>query len=77
MAIVAHLALDDLEVMEAPLGWQLAGLQYTASGYGRKIPTTRMARIPGDKRWRRIYVCHYSNAFTAYMVLGKDWVVVF
>ncbi len=53
-----------------------AGLDYTASGYGRKIPTTRMVRIPGSKRWRRVYCCIYSNIGTCYVTSGDDWIVI-
>ena len=39
---------------------------YSASGYGRKIPTQHMVKL-ADKRWRRVYVCQFSNAGTAYI----------
>jgi hypothetical protein len=39
---------------------------YSPSGYGRKIPTEYMVRLK-DKRWRRVYVCCYSNSGTAYI----------
>ena len=48
---------------------------YSASGYGRKIPTRHLVQL-NDKRWRRVYVCQISNAGTAYVLLGKDWRVV-
>jgi hypothetical protein len=44
---------------------------YSASGYGRKIPTSRMVRLDG-KRWHRVYVCQISNAGTAYVVTKDD-----
>lgn len=62
------------------LWWQAAGRQYTASGYGRRIPTSYQVRVNG--KWRRVYVCCYSNAGTAYIdgpkVDGKrgPWIVV-
>ena len=48
---------------------------YSASGYGRKIPTRHMVQLR-DKRWRRVYVCQISNAGTAYVLLKDDWRVI-
>jgi len=77
MTILACHYLEDLEHKESLLPWQKHGLQYTASGYGRKIPTRHMVKLPGSKRWRRVYVCQLSNAGTAY-VPDKDgnWTVI-
>lgn len=75
--IVDRINLEDLETKEAPLWWHLAGLSYTASGYGRKIPTARMVRLPGSRRWRRVYCCIYSNAGTCYVTApGGAWIVI-
>lgn len=41
------------------LWWQKQGLSFTASGYGRKIPTRWMIKF--GKRWYRIYCTIYSN----------------
>lgn len=49
------------------LWWQKQGLSYTASGYGRRIPTRY--KVLFNSRWRRVYVCCYSNSGTAY--IGK------
>ena len=76
MSIVAHHDLEALESKREPLWWQLQGLSYTASGYGRKIPTVHMVRLPGSPRWRRVYCCIYSNAGTCYVTQGKDWIVI-
>jgi len=66
-----------------PLWWQTRGLSYTASGYGRRIPTRHMVQIPGSPRWRRVYCCIYSNSGTCYVdgprdpVTGKrPWIVI-
>lgn len=72
--IVGYIDLDKAETKEAPLWWHKAGLQPTASGYGRKLATARMVKVAG--RWRRIYVCIFGNVGTAYVVKGNDWVVV-
>lgn len=55
----------EVEVKEKPLPWQLAGLQYTASGYGARIPTRYMVRYNG--RWRRVYCIIYGNAGTLFL----------
>jgi hypothetical protein len=56
---------------DAPLWWQERGLNYTASGYGNRIPSRHMVRWQG--RWRRVYVCQYSNAGTAYIGKPGAW----
>lgn len=47
------------------LPWQEKGLQYTASGYGRKIPTQYMVHLNG--KWRRVYCAIFSNSGTLYI----------
>jgi hypothetical protein len=56
-----------LEVIEKPLEWQKRGLSYTATGYGKKIPTRWMVRFNG--KFRRVYCAIYSNNGTCY--IGK------
>ena len=56
-----------LETIERPLWWQVQGLSYTASGYGKRIPTRHMVRYHG--KWRRVYCAIFSNARTCY--IGK------
>lgn len=56
------------------LWWQEKGLQYTATGYGSKIPTRYM--ILDGKRWKRVYCMVYSNAGTCYFLRGKERVIV-
>jgi hypothetical protein len=73
-----------VEAKIAPLEWQKRGLSYTRSGYGRRIPTSRMVRLPGEARWRRVYVCIFSNSGTAYVEDRKNlkadgrpgWIVI-
>lgn len=75
--IVATHNLEDLEHKENPLWWQEQGLSYTASGYGRKIPTIHMVKLPGSNRWRRVYCCIFSNSGTCYVPdKNGDWVVI-
>ena len=69
--------LSDLESKDKLLWWQEKGLQFTATGYGRKIPTSKMVRLPGSKRWRRVYCCIYSNIGTCYVTMPNgDWTVI-
>lgn len=70
--IINRIDIDALEVKEV-----MPPFFYSALGYGRKIPTHRMVRLPGDKRWRRVYCCCYSNTGTCYVVKGKDWIVLY
>lgn len=69
-------ALDALEVKTKLLPWQERGLSYTATGYGMKIPTSRMVRIAGDKRWRRVYCTIYSNSGTCWIIIKGERVIV-
>lgn len=50
-------------------------------GYGRKIATQHMVKLPprfvGFRNvWRRVYVCCFSNAGTAYIDTDCGWIVV-
>lgn len=74
--IIAHHYLEDLESKIELMPHHKGGLSYTASGYGRKIPTTRMVKIPGNPRWRRVYCCIYSNSGTCYVTSGKNWITI-
>jgi len=76
MSIIDSYYLEELERKQEPLAWQKQGLSYTATGYGKKIPTTRMVRLPNDPRWRRVYCCIYSNIGTCYVTKGRDWIVI-
>ena len=55
------------EHKHAPLWWHKQGLQFTATGYGKRIPTEHMIKHNG--RWRRVYCCIFSNSGTLY--IGK------
>ena len=70
-----YLSRDNLEqVQSAPLWWQEQGLQYTATGYGSKIPTRYKAFVHG--KFRRVYCRIFSNAGTCYVMLGKQKQIV-
>ena len=56
-----------VDVIKKPLKWQTMGLQFTATGYGKRIPTEYVCRFNG--KWRRVYCCIYSNIGTLY--IGK------
>jgi len=58
-----------------PMQWQKAGLTYTASGYGEKIPTQYMVRTI-DQKWRRVYCRIFSNVGTLYVMHGKEKTIV-
>ena len=78
MAILAQHFLNDLEHKQEWLWWQLKGLTYTRTGYGRKIPTIHMVKLPGSPRWRRVYCCIFSNAGTCYVEdKDKNWIVIY
>lgn len=56
---------ESVEVKIEPMSHHLAGLSYTASGYGSRIPTEYMIKWRGI--WRRVYCRIYSNNGTLYI----------
>ena len=61
-----------IEDVKVELLWhQKLGLQYTATGYGGKIPTRYKIKLFGNPRWYRVYCAIFSNAGTLYIVRGK------
>lgn len=48
-----------------PMAHHRAGLTWTASGYGARIPTPYMVRVNG--KWRRVYCRIYSNIGTCFI----------
>lgn len=62
----------EVEFKHVPMWHHEKGLSFTASGYGRRIPSQLMVKF--NSKWRRVYVCIYSNSGTAYIgqwVLGR------
>ena len=63
-----------LETFINPTWWQLKGLMYTATGYGRKIPTQYM--VKHNNRLKRVYCCIFSNSGTLYIINnGQDLIL--
>ena len=63
---------QSVPIKEVLLPWQEKGLSYTATGYGRKIPTSY--KVFWEGKWRRVYCCIYSNSGTCYLAKGSDWI---
>ena len=57
-----------LAISERMLEWQRRGLQYTATGYGTKIPTSKVIKW-SDGRERRVYCDIYSNRGSCYCMI--------
>lgn len=53
------------------LPWQERGLQETASGYGFQLTSRYMVKHNG--KWRRVYICQFSNTGTAYIGKPGAW----
>lgn len=68
------ISIDEKDLIYSPLPWQKMGLQQTASGYGRKLTTTKKYRLNG--RLYRVYCCQYSNSGTAYIIVDKECIVL-
>ena len=58
-----------LAMSERMLEWQRLGLQYTATGYGTKIPTSKVINW-SDGRGRRVYCDIYSNVGSCYCMIN-------
>ena len=56
---------QSVPVKYAPMAHHLAGLTWTASGYGARIPMPYMVRVHG--KWRRVYCRIYSNIGTLFI----------
>lgn len=50
-----------------PMRHHRMGLQWTTSGYGKKIPTQYMVRLSFNPRWLRVYQVIYSNVGSLYI----------
>lgn len=48
-----------------PLPHHRAGLTWTATGYGARIPTVHMVKFRGI--WRRVYAAQFANVGTLYV----------
>ncbi len=55
----------EIGVKHAPMAHHLAGLTWTASGYGARIPMPYMVQVHG--KWRRVYCRIYSNIGTLFI----------
>lgn len=60
-----------VEAKEVPLWHHKRRVSQTRTGYGNKLATPYMVQWRG--RWRRVYVCCYSNAGTAYIGKPGAW----
>ena len=65
---------DGDNVKDEPMPHHLAGLSWTRSGYGNKIPSARVIYIEGKRR--RIYTTIWSNIGTSWVTYkGKRCIV--
>ena len=62
-----------LPTFDNPTWWQLQGLSYTATGYGKKIPTSHM--VKHNNRLKRVYCTIFSNTGTLY-ILSKGELII-
>lgn len=60
IAWAGSIAAETSELIDAPLDWQQRGLQQTASGYGRKLTTSRKISFCG--KVYRLYCTCFSNS---------------
>ena len=63
-----------VECKRNPMRHHKLGLSYTATGYGKRIPTEYMVRF--NDKWRRVYCLIYSNIGTLYIGKLSDNLIV-
>lgn len=56
---------ESVEAKASPMPHHVAGLSWTATGYGERIPTQYMVRVAN--RWRRVYCYLISNSGTLFI----------
>ena len=61
-------------LVENPLWWHKLNLSQTASGYGKKLTTTKM--IYFENKLRRIYCTIYSNSGTNWFFYKGEEIIV-
>lgn len=61
-----------VESRTKPLWWQVKGLSFTSSGYGRAIPTIHQVRW--NNRWYRVKCCIFGNSGTCYIGEPGAWI---
>ncbi len=61
-------------LLDRPLPWQIAGRQWTQSGYGARIPTQYKVRFAG--RLRRVYCTICSNIGTCWFTVRGARMIV-
>ena len=60
-------------VKDDPLPHHIAGLSYTDTGYGARIPTIQKVFFNG--KWRRVYCRIYGNSGTCYLRTEKSEII--
>lgn len=55
----------ETEALERPLSHHISGVSFTATGYGKKIPTRFVVLY--KNRWRRVYCAVFGNSGSAYI----------
>lgn len=58
-------------LLDRPLWWHLQGLTETASGYGRKLTSSKVVQL-SDGRVRRVYITCFSNAGSAWVTVNGE-----
>ena len=62
-------AYVERELVYAPTAWQKAGLQETATGYGRRLNSGYKIRYAG--KVRRVYYVCISNVASYFVLIGR------
>lgn len=65
-----RLSVDRDQLIHLPLPWQKRGLQYTASGYGAKIPSSYCILFNG-KTYRLYTTCYGNSGSTWFVTKGR------
>ena len=69
-----HLYADRSELLIDEPAWMKAGLQQTATGYGKRLNSG--LKIHYEGKLYRIYITQYSNAGTAWFTVRGNRILV-
>lgn len=75
---------QDYTEIEKPLWFHRRNLMQTATGYGKKLVSSKMIRLTswgmkktgGTKRLYRVYVCCFSNSGTSYVIINRQKTII-
>jgi hypothetical protein len=69
---MVYLDIQDYRLRLAPVATNRPRPGQGVFGYGSKISTDLILQLRGERRWRRVYCCQWSNSGTCYAVVRGE-----